>query len=121
MMAHDVEEELPVSQIHTVDDGARNDGENGLDVLNDATVDVLIYPIKDLLQRREHRPTWTFFTWVDTFQRFRALTPYSKAFEVFEKGIEERDETVECSKASRMILRLCSLKAWNIAPFRILP
>lgn len=96
LVRHHVEEELPVSQIHTIDDAAGGGSENGLAVLNNATIDVMVRPVESLFQRREHRSTWgAVFAWVDWLQYLRALALDLETFEVFQKDIEGRDETVE--------------------------
>lgn len=80
-MAHDVEEELSVAQIHTVSDAPG--GKFAWGCLNDAVVDLLVGIIKALLQRYEHR-----FTWMDFDQRLRTPTPDLEVFEIFKQRIE---------------------------------
>ena len=58
-------------------------------------VGILIGLIKGLLQRREHRSTWTLGVRVDTLQDLRALCLYFKAFEVVKEGGEGWDEIVK--------------------------
>lgn len=60
-----------------------------------AMVDLLVCPIKGLLQRLEHRSTRRLFAEIDSFQHFRALTTYSQALEVFKERIEGWDDIVE--------------------------
>ena len=116
-MAHNVEKELSVSQIYTIDDTARNGGENGLAFLNNAAIPVLVCLVKGLLQRREHRPTWTLFTWIDSLQHFRALTPYLKVFEVFEKRMEGWDEAVEWFQSVEDCIALLLVEVVEHGPF----
>ena len=95
MMTHDVKEELSVSPFHTIGDSPRDGRENGLGGLDNATVGMLISLIKGLLQRREHRPTWTLGVRIDSFQDLRVLSPYTQAFEVVKEGGKGWDETVK--------------------------
>ena len=95
MMAHDVQEELSVSPLHTVSNSLRNGRENGFGGLDDAIIGILIGLIKGLLQRREHCPTSALGVRVDALQYLRALRPYFKAFEIVREGIEGWDETVK--------------------------
>lgn len=48
VVTHHVEKELLVSQIHKIDEAAGGGGENGLAVLKNATIDVLVRPIESL-------------------------------------------------------------------------
>lgn len=84
VVRHHVEKELSVSQIHTIDDAAGGGGENGLAVLNNATIDLLVSPVESLFQRHKHRSAWeAVFAWVDWLQYLRALALDLEAFEVF--------------------------------------